>query len=294
MNSAAQQAQHMSGSKHRALVAAAFKAAAGPFVELTSSASSLPHGTGPYYQTLASEWAPGVGPSLQDGVVVPALPDPAQLSVSDLEVARGGSGGGSAVGVGFGVSGSVGGVPSADMTTPATVGAAAAAVKDDPAAMQQWVFNQAYITAVKSGDTVEAARLLADGVDVDTRDSGCPALHWAIFMGRVEMVELLVSSGARKDLQDRDRQTAVHICLHPRHGMMSNQMKRDKVTVPSPKYEADAVRVLTALLKAGWSPDVRDALGRTGMHHVAEQGNCALALLLLKFNANPALHNKDG
>ena len=72
-----------------------------------------------------------------------------------------------------------------------------------------------YIAAVKSGDTSEAARLLAEGVDVDTRDSECPALHWAIFMGRVEMVELLVSSGARKDLQDRDRQTAVCLLLHP-------------------------------------------------------------------------------
>lgn len=273
MNSAAQQAQHMSGSKHRALVAAAFKAAASPFVELSPAHAALPHGTGPYYQTLASEWGPGLGPPSFEGAAGPSPLNSSHLAVSDLDVPR---------------NGDVGGAGPDGLVLGASVS------KDDPAAIQQWAFAQAYITAVKTGDIAEAARLLSTGIDVDTRDSGCPALHWAIFMGRVEMVELLVKSGARKDLQDRDQQTAVHICLHPRHGMMSNQMKRDKTNVPSPKYETDTIRVLTVLLQAGWSPDMRDALGRTGLHHVAEQGNCAIAAVLLKFNANPALHNKDG
>lgn len=154
--------------------------------------------------------------------------------------------------------------------------------------------NQAYITSVKAGDTMEVARFLREGVEIDARDANCPALHWAIFMGRVNTVLLLIRSGARRNIEDSDQQTAVHICLHPRHGML-NQMKKEHVgSTLAKKYEADAVEVLTALLQGGWSPDCQDALGRTGLHHVAEQGNCRLAQVLLQFSANPRMLNKAG
>eukprot|EP00038_Savillea_parva_P008054 m.174366 g.174366 ORF g.174366 m.174366 type:complete len:962 (-) comp13823_c0_seq1:300-3185(-) len=252
MNSAAQLVQHQSGSKHRAqMVASNLKTASVPTMVLSSggggSPGVLPHGTGPYYNTMtsSSDWSPArAGP--EDTMEVPPGPEIKLMG------------------------------------------------KDDPVAMAQWTGMQAYITAVKAGDNDEVKRLLSEGIDVDTRDSGCPALHWAIFMGRVDTVALLVQAGARKDLQDRDRQTAVHICVHPRHGMM-NQMRRESKSTKAPNnYEQDAVMVLTTLMKAGWSPDMRDALGRTGLHHVAEQGNCTLAYILLQFKANPALHNKDG
>mmetsp|Transcript_26382 Transcript_26382/g.69330 ORF Transcript_26382/g.69330 Transcript_26382/m.69330 type:complete len:921 (+) Transcript_26382:99-2861(+) len=255
MNSAVQLAQHMSGSKHRAQVAAvSLKPQGGvvaPVMLAAGQAAVLPHGTGPFYKTLSAEWSTG-------GEPCPTAPAMAGLTVSDLTM-----------------------IPGTD------------GMKDERS-KAMWAVQRTYITAVKAGDTPEVTRLLSEGINVDTCDAGCPALHWAIFMGRVDVAVLLIESGAQQNFRDRDQQTAVHICVHPRHGMMKQMRRESKGSSVIRKYEEDAVRVLTALMQAGWSPDARDSLGRTALHHVAEQGSCTLAYVLLNFKANPALHNSDG
>lgn len=212
MNSAAQLTQHHAGSKHRAQ--AALKSSAGPVPAIVAPPGQptvLPHGTGPFYTNMAADWSGG-SPRGGPTTASAGLVD----GMVDLEIAP-------SVENGF--------------------------VNDDPMTRTNWAKKQAYITAVKTGDNAEVTRLIKEGVDIDARDSGCPALHWAIFMGRVNTVSLLVKLGARKDLQDLDKQTAVHICVHPRHGMM-NQMRRESKTSNVPfNYNEDAVRVLTTLMQ---------------------------------------------
>eukprot|EP00041_Stephanoeca_diplocostata_P026722 m.725190 g.725190 ORF g.725190 m.725190 type:complete len:1108 (+) comp23027_c0_seq2:332-3655(+) len=294
MNSEAQLKQHEAGSKHKAQVAASMlkmvvgvaapPAGEGAKVSGTATGAApvpantvVPHGTGPYYKSFmeasqtdgnAMLTTSGGGPRPPTGDALVKQMD--SIRMHDLELPD----------------------PSDTHTRreiPRSLSEMAL-----PTSRSNHDLNQAYITSVKAGDTAEVARYLRDGVEIDARDANCPALHWAIFMGRVDTVLLLIRSGARRNLEDSDQQTAVHICLHPRHGML-NQMKKEHVgSILAKKYEADAVKVLTALLQGGWSPDGQDALGRTGLHHVAEQGNCRLAQVLLQFSANPRVLNRAG
>lgn len=141
-----------------------------------------------------------------------------------------------------------------------------------------------FITLVKKGETEEVQAMIDEGVDVDCREAGCPALHWAIFMRRIETALLLIQSNAVRDLVDRDNQTALHICLHPRHGL----------SMLDDDGSADATKLASELLLAGWSADARDSHGRTALHHSAEQGNVAVTKLLLGAGASPDSHNNMG
>jgi hypothetical protein len=79
--------------------------------------------------------------------------------------------------------------------------------------------DRRFVVAVKNGEKADVKRMLDEGIDADCREQGCPALHWAIYYRRIDIALLLVQSGASRDLVDRDNQTALHICLHPRHGL---------------------------------------------------------------------------
>lgn len=312
MNSKAQRIQHESGNKHRAQVAASQGLARAANIKPTGRPnngassdvehSALPHGTGPYYSTQATGWA-----SVDDGGQV-AVSDSAigydHSDVRELLQAR------------------------LDPLCPPIVKSLRVAELDIPdmsessqdeaglesrtmgqrgprqpkTSRNHYAVVQSYLTAVKDGDTAQVADMIRqDKTLVDTREAGCPALQWAIFMCKVDAALLIIQAGAQRNLVDQDKQTAIHICLHPRHGMMKYVLKAKAAdgsdTATAKKFkrcETDTIRVLTALLEAGWSPDNRDARGRTGLHHVAEQGNVNFASVLLKYNANPKILNKEG
>lgn len=141
-----------------------------------------------------------------------------------------------------------------------------------------------FIAMVKQGDVDTVKLLIEEGIDVDTRELGCPALHWAIFMRRIEVALLLISSNAKRDLIDSDKQTALHICLHPRHGL--SVLEDDGLS--------DASKLASELLLAGWSADACDNHGRTALHHAAEQGNVPVSKLLLGAGASPDILNSAG
>lgn len=313
MNSKAQLVQHESGNKHRAQVAASQGLARAANIKPTTRPnngassdvehSSLPHGTGPYYNSQATGWA-----SADDGGQV-AMSDSAigyeQSDVRELLAAR------------------------LDPLRPPIVNSLRVAELDIPdmsessqdeggfesrtigqrergpkTSRNHYAVVQTYLTAVKDGDTAQVADMIRqDNTLVDAREAGCPALQWAIFMCKVDAALLIIQAGAQRNLVDQDKQTAIHICLHPRHGMMKYALRAKAATADGSdaaaakkfkRCEADTIRVLTALLEAGWSPDNRDARGRTGLHHVAEQGNVNFASVLLKYNANPKILNKEG
>ena len=156
----------------------------------------------------------------------------------------------------------------------------------EPGETQSQEFDQGrtFISLVKQGELESVQALIEEGIDVDTRELGCPALHWAIFMRRIEVALLLISSNAKRDLIDSDRQTALHICLHPRHGL--SVLEDDGLS--------DATKLASELLLAGWSADACDNHGRTALHHAAEQGNVAVSKLLLGAGASPDILNSAG
>jgi hypothetical protein len=167
-------------------------------------------------------------------------------------------------------------------TEAAALTAAAAGI--DRSASSSFELARTFITLVKKGEVADVKTMIDDGIDVDCREAGCPALHWAIFMRRIETALQLIQSGAVRDLVDRDNQTALHICLHPRHGL----------SMLDDDGSADATKLASELLLAGWAADARDSHGRTALHHSAEQGNVAVTKLLLGAGASPDSHNNMG
>jgi ankyrin repeat protein len=70
------------------------------------------------------------------------------------------------------------------------------------------------ILAVKKHDIHVLEWLLKDGFKVQEKDSSQrSALHWACFLGRNDMAELLVRYGARLDERDAELQTPVDLAL---------------------------------------------------------------------------------
>ena len=70
------------------------------------------------------------------------------------------------------------------------------------------------ILAVKKHDVRVLGRLLNDGFKVQEKDSSQrSALHWACFLGRNDMAELLIRYGAQLDEQDSELQTPIDLAL---------------------------------------------------------------------------------
>jgi hypothetical protein len=76
---------------------------------------------------------------------------------------------------------------------------------------QQYFLNEPFVSACGQGDLVEAQRLLSCGASPDAYgvDFFETALIAASRNGRVEIVALLLRSGANTDLQDSDGKTAL-------------------------------------------------------------------------------------
>ena len=119
-------------------------------------------------------------------------------------------------------------------------------------------------------DACAIAKTLLDvGADVNAQDAnGKTALNRAVREGNAVMISLLLKAGARVDLVDKDRRTALHwACMAKNHN-------------PA---------VVTALLSAtsAASIDRRDRTGRNALHMAIANGNVALVKTLLDAGADP-------
>ncbi len=63
--------------------------------------------------------------------------------------------------------------------------------------------------AILNNDTNAVKSLIEEGVNIDQTDSNPPALIWATFLGRAEIVELLLDAGANPDIQTPRGKTAL-------------------------------------------------------------------------------------
>lgn len=134
------------------------------------------------------------------------------------------------------------------------------------------------MAAADQMDTKMAALLLGqkNTVNFRTPHEGKSALMYTCSLGEsygeqtIEIIHLLLKSGARADDQDKQKRTAVFYAV-----------------------ESAWILSLQAVLAAKPKLDVRDKYGNTPLTLATEKGYSALALSLLKAGANPNLAKKE-
>jgi ankyrin repeat protein len=116
------------------------------------------------------------------------------------------------------------------------------------------------VAAAAAGDAATVRRLLADGVDVDTRDAnGRTAVTAAALGEHVEAARVLVAAGADVDLQDAERNNPLLVC-----------------------GETGNVALLREVLRAG--PDLRrtNRFGGTALIPASDRGHVGVIRELLR------------
>ena len=130
------------------------------------------------------------------------------------------------------------------------------------------------IDAVRTGDSARVRALLAERVNVNaTQGDGATALHWAVHLDEVALVNTLIRAGARPDVADDTGATPLYLACTNRN--------------------ADAV---SALLAAGANPNAALLSGETVLMTCARAGNATAVRALLGRGANvnvkEAAHNQ--
>ncbi|MBX9400720.1 ankyrin repeat domain-containing protein [Lysobacter sp. BMK333-48F3] len=151
--------------------------------------------------------------------------------------------------------------------------------------------------AVRLGWSRLLERLLAAGVDLNTRDShGMSALHLAAALGREAMLKRLVAQGAAPDLLAADGQTPLGVALASGRRDLADWLDwrgwplprraLHEADVPAAAIvgDADAVR---RLLDLGLAVDAPDSQGCTALLRAAGGGHRAVVDLLLARGADP-------
>lgn len=197
-----------------------------------------------------------------------------------------------------------------------------------------YVNNQTgIITALQIGDLESLRIVLAENPSLaSARDeAGVSAIMHALYRGRQDMVDLLLSVSPGLDIfeaaslgrmepvmqlvgQDPnlaaawspDGFTALHFaCFFAqeemaayllRHGADPNAAARNPMKV-TPLHSAVAARnlaIVTILLAQGASPNLHQQQGWTPLHSAAQHGDRAMAELLLKHGANRSATSDDG
>ena len=82
--------------------------------------------------------------------------------------------------------------------------------------------NGDFLTAACSGDVAQVQQLLADGADVNVRDtSGNAAIHYAAALGFDDVAQILVDAGADIDARGRIDNTPLHMAAQENHASVA-------------------------------------------------------------------------
>ena len=135
-------------------------------------------------------------------------------------------------------------------------------------------------TAARSGDSDDAAALIAAGADVDEREStGEAPLHVAAGTGTAGVARLLIASGADLEVRDDDGLTPLH------KAAMSGIMRAAATGVLGTDADRQArTAVAGILIAAGADVDAETDKGQTPLHF-AVLGNVAVVEALIAGNA---------
>jgi cytohesin len=154
--------------------------------------------------------------------------------------------------------------------------------------------GNAWHTAAASADPASPAFLAVlseHRVDVNQKDQiGNSPLHAAAYFGRVELIDALLSTGARADARNEDGVLPLHLAASEGHAEVVQRLLArtavDAVVVDGGETAlhvaaaAGQVRVVEVLLAAGADPEAKDRRGGTPAHH-AEKARSRAAVDLL-------------
>ena len=152
--------------------------------------------------------------------------------------------------------------------------------------------------AAAEGDVKAVKSMIAQGVDVDSREDGFhkTALHRAAMSGHKDVAKLLIDNGARLDARDGwPGGTALDYAVRQNHKEIVDLL-RAKVAETS-IHGAASLGVLDkvkAFLESGVDVNAKDDQGMTPLHVAAQGGHKEVVEFLLSKDADVKVQNKAG
>lgn len=132
---------------------------------------------------------------------------------------------------------------------------------------------------------------LKSGMSVDQIDSsGQTALHKAAYHGNLQIVELLLKSGANINTP------TVKVQATPLHTAVAGRLEPATLgfLYNDPEEDQGEDQVISLLLQKGANIDAQDIRGRTALHEAVWNGYRPVVKLLVDRGARTDLKDKDG
>ncbi|KAH8264035.1 hypothetical protein KR038_000881, partial [Drosophila bunnanda] len=159
--------------------------------------------------------------------------------------------------------------------------------------------------AVCEGDVKKLCELKQYGADLcDTNCDGRSALHLACFLGKINCVCYLISSGCPLNVHDRFNRTPLHEAIDTdNHRVIQALLQRGAKLNDQPLVQAEMLRALTERGKverlesyrlAGACLTLADRTGRTALHYACQLGNHEVVDYLLPHYKNPYVKDEMG
>ena len=160
------------------------------------------------------------------------------------------------------------------------------------------------LEAVKAGDTAAVQKLLKERVDVNAVVNGGTPLWTASQAGRAAMVRLLLASGAKVSIGDRNGAEPLLIASQEGHadvvqilldaGANVNAVAVQGATALAQAAQGGKIDAMKLLLKAGAKVDAPESTGATPLYLASQQGQAEAVKLLLAAGASVDVSDVEG
>ncbi len=133
------------------------------------------------------------------------------------------------------------------------------------------ILSQEMVRAIVQGNPIEVKNLLDQGEEVDAKQNGQTALHFAAMNGKIDIISTLIARGAKIDIQDE--QGVTPLMLAASNGRL------------------DAVQ---ALIAQGAKIETQNKLGENVLHIAGAHGKKDIVVELLDRGANIRATTNNG
>ena len=165
--------------------------------------------------------------------------------------------------------------------------------------------NNELLGAASSGDTAAAARLLAQGADVDAKNNqGDTALLLAAKAGKIDTARLLVEKGANIEAKNDEGETALIAACTSGHADIAQLLVEKGAATDAPDDGGATplmyaglggnTTIIDLLLARGANINAQDDKGETPLMYAASAGSVDAVKLMLQKNANSAAKDHNG